>query len=86
LTNSGEASWYEFAREIFSLAGEDVHRVIPVSTLDYKDSVKRPSFSVMSNSKWINSGMEPLDDWRHSLAKVVPWAIRNLESGKNGNY
>jgi len=86
LTNSGEASWYEFAREIFSLAGEDVNRVIPVSTLDYKDSVKRPGFSVMSNSKWIRSGMEPLNDWRHSLAKVIPGAIRNLEIEKNGNH
>jgi dTDP-4-dehydrorhamnose reductase len=31
-TNSGHATWFEFAQEIFKLAGADVDRIIPVSS------------------------------------------------------
>lgn len=85
LTNSGNATWYEFAREIFYLSGEDSDRVVAICTSERKDSVNRPSYSVMSNNKWISAGMVPMEDWREALGKVIPKAISFLKSGKNEN-
>ena len=85
LTNSGNTTWYEFAREIFYLSGEDSDRVVAICTSDRKDSVNRPIYSVMSNNKWIGAGMEPLEDWREALGRVIPKAIDYVKGSKNEN-
>jgi dTDP-4-dehydrorhamnose reductase len=67
-TNSGEATWFEFAQEIFKLAGADVSRVIPVSSNEYSSLVKRPSYSVLSHDAWAKTSVSPMRDWRIALA------------------
>ena len=74
-TNSGQATWFEFAQEIFKLAGADVGRVIPVSSSEYPRPAKRPSYSVLSHDAWANTSVKPLRDWRIALADVMPAII-----------
>jgi dTDP-4-dehydrorhamnose reductase len=74
-TNSGQATWFEFAQEIFKLAGADVGRVIPVSSNEYPRPAKRPSYSVLSHDAWASTSVEPLRDWRIALADVMPAII-----------
>jgi dTDP-4-dehydrorhamnose reductase len=45
-TNSGQTTWYDFAREIFRIRGIDPH-VEPVSTADFKTAARRPKWSVL---------------------------------------
>jgi dTDP-4-dehydrorhamnose reductase len=66
-TNSGECSWFEFAKAIFEIAGMDV-RVNPTTSdrLDLKAA--RPPYSVLDNSKLAGAGYPPLRPWREALA------------------
>ena len=74
-TNSGQATWFDFAKEIFKLAGADVGRVTPVSSSEYPRLAKRPSYSVLSHDAWADTSVKPLREWRIALAEAVPAII-----------
>ena len=78
-TNSGEASWYEFAREIFILANADVDRVIPVHSSEYQRPAKRPAYSVLSHETWANTTIKPIRNWRIALQDAMPSIIRSVK-------
>jgi dTDP-4-dehydrorhamnose reductase len=71
-TNTGQASWWDFAREIFELAGEDVERVRPSTSDKFPSKVKRPEYSVLDQSVWSKVGMETMPEWRRALKEVFP--------------
>jgi len=79
-TNSGEATWFEFAQEIFKLAGADVNRVVPVSSSEYPRPAKRPAYSVFSHDAWGNTGVKPLRDWRIALEEAMPAIISAVKA------
>ena len=79
-TNSGQATWYEFAQEIFILAGADVERVIPVSSSEYPRPAKRPSYSVLSHDAWAKTSVKPMRDWRIALAEAMPAIISAVKA------
>lgn len=79
-TNSGQATWYEFAQEIFKLAGADVRRVVPVSSSEYPRPAKRPGYSVLSHKAWAKTLIEPMRDWRIALAEAMPAIISAVEA------
>lgn len=76
-TNSGVASWYDFAVAIrdealaLGLLGEGAARVKPIATADYPTPAKRPAFSVLDTSKTAAALGAPAPHWRHSLIKVL---------------
>jgi dTDP-4-dehydrorhamnose reductase len=74
-TNSGQGTWFDFAKEIFDLAGADASRVIPVSSNKHPRPAKRPSYSVLSHDAWGNSSLQPMRDWRIALAGAMPAII-----------
>jgi dTDP-4-dehydrorhamnose reductase len=61
MTNSGSCSWYEFAREIFELAGIDI-RVTSVPSSEYPLPAARPANGVLSGL-----GSPELRHWREAL-------------------
>ena len=71
-TNAGSASWFEFAQEIYRIAGADPNLVTPVSTQDFPTRAKRPIFSVLDNSKWSEVNIDAMQDWRIALGSVFP--------------
>ncbi len=77
-TSSGEASWHEFAVEIFRLAGADSNRVRAISSKDYQAKASRPEFSVLDNSKWLDFGIEPLGPWQASVNSAFPGIYKSL--------
>ncbi len=79
-TNSGQATWFEFAQEIFKLAGADVGRVTPVSSSEYPRPAKRPSYSVLSHDAWASTSVKPLRDWRIALADAMPAIISAVKA------
>lgn len=74
-TNGGQASWFEFAQEIFSLAGADINRVVPVSSSEYPRPAKRPSYSVLSHDAWSKTSVSPMRDWKIALEEVMPQIV-----------
>lgn len=61
VTNSGSCSWFEFAREIFELAGVEVE-VVPVPGSEYPLPAPRPANGVLSAL-----GSPRLRHWREAL-------------------
>lgn len=66
--NAGQASWCEFAREIFRLTGADPERVRGVDTASFPRPAPRPAWSVLSTESWAAAGLTPPRDWRDALA------------------
>ncbi len=74
VTNQGVTSWYGFAREVLSAAGDDPARVEPITTadLDPPRPAPRPANSVLDNAALRLSGLPLLPDWHDALARLVP--------------
>lgn len=70
-TNEGICTWYEFACEIFRVAGLDV-KVDPVTSDQYPAKAKRPSNSRMSKDKLVENGFEKLPTWQDALERYIP--------------
>ena len=70
-TNSGEATWYDLAREIFRLIGADPDRVHPTTGEKFAGPVNRPSYTVLAHHRWAELGVEPLRDWRSALSHAL---------------
>ena len=79
VTNSGQASWYEFAREIFTLNGFDPNRIISIPSDDYKSLAQRPKFSVLDGSSWNNLALPRMSHWKTALGKVIPKIREQVE-------
>ena len=83
-TNSGVASWYDFAVAIFEEAKLlgfplNIERVVPIPTSEYPTPATRPSYSVLDCTK-ISSLMESYPPhWRESLRKMLK-EFRNMSS------
>jgi dTDP-4-dehydrorhamnose reductase len=75
-TNSGEATWFDFAREVFKLVGADVNRVVPISSSQHPRPAKRPSYSVLSHDEWVKIAIKPMRDWKIALEEAMPAIIK----------
>jgi dTDP-4-dehydrorhamnose reductase len=74
-TNSGEASWFDFAQEIYRLLGKSHSLVESVGSDSYTRLAQRPSNSVLSNQNWVESGLTPMSNWKLALAEDMPSII-----------
>jgi dTDP-4-dehydrorhamnose reductase len=79
-TNSGQATWFEFAQEIFRLAGADGTRVMPISSSEYPRPAKRPSYSVLGHDAWANTALPLMRNWRIALAESIPAIISAVKT------
>lgn len=74
-TNSGEATWFEFARHIFEKCGADFERVLPVDSNYAPRPAKRPTYSVLGHQHWIDQGIAPMRSWLEALDEMLPLII-----------
>jgi dTDP-4-dehydrorhamnose reductase len=70
LTCEGEASWYEFAREIFRLAGVE-RRLEPCTTAEFPRPAPRPANSRLEKRMLRWCGLPPMPDWHDALAEFM---------------
>ena len=63
--NTGPATWYEAAKEMFKIAGIDV-KLNPVTPEQLPRPAKRPRFAVLLNTK-----LEPLRDYKEALREYL---------------
>jgi dTDP-4-dehydrorhamnose reductase len=68
--NSGPATWFDFARLAFEMAGLDVE-IEPVCRAELNQAARRPHNSAMRCSLSGQIGLAPLRDWREALADFV---------------
>lgn len=70
LTCEGEATWFEFAREIFRLAGKN-QAVSPCTTEEFPRPAPRPKNSRLDKMMLRLAGLPPMPDWRDALAEFM---------------
>ncbi|MBK5092849.1 MAG: dTDP-4-dehydrorhamnose reductase [Actinobacteria bacterium] len=70
VSNSGSATWFEFAREIFEIAGMDVE-VSPVTAEEFGSPAPRPAYSVMRGLALELAGIPPMRHYREALADFI---------------
>jgi dTDP-4-dehydrorhamnose reductase len=79
-TNSGQASWFDFAKEIMQIHGEDVTRLIPVPSSEFNRLADRPRFSVLDHENWAMHALHPMQDWKLALRNTM--LVMELEEAK----
>ncbi|MFJ8533611.1 dTDP-4-dehydrorhamnose reductase [Streptomyces sp. NPDC093591] len=71
-TDSGEATWYDLAREVFRLLGADPERVHPVTSAAFPRPAPRPAYSVLAQGRRQRLGLTRARDWRTALHEALP--------------
>ncbi|MBT2416873.1 dTDP-4-dehydrorhamnose reductase [Streptomyces sp. ISL-22] len=71
-TNSGEATWYDLAREVFRHLGADPDRVRPVTSEAFPRPAPRPAYSVLEHGRRQQLGLARPRDWRTALREALP--------------
>lgn len=70
-TNSGQCSWYQFARAIATEAGQTGCRIEPCTTAEYHTEARRPAWSVLDKSRIAaDFGIVP-PAWEDSLRRCL---------------
>lgn len=70
ITSAGETSWYDFAREIFRLAGL-TPALTAVTAAEYGARARRPAYSVLAHGRLAAIGEDDLRTWRDALAAYM---------------
>ena len=75
-TNSGVASWYDFAQAIFEEAEAiefplKIQRLIPITTADYPTPAQRPAYSVLACEKISKILGTAPPHWRVALRQML---------------
>jgi len=72
MTNTGQCSWYEFAREIFRLARcEERLNLTPVTSEEFGARARRPLYSVLDHQALIQAGIADFRPWQEALAEYL---------------
>jgi len=69
LTNQGSISWFDWAVEIFRLAGSDI-RVEPIPAADFQRAARPPRNGALANLTAAARGIE-LPPWQDALARCL---------------
>ena len=80
-TNSGQASWFSFAKEIMELYGEDVARLMPVPSSEFNQIAERPRFSVLDQENWAKYELQPMQDWKSALRNTIKFMESRESTG-----
>lgn len=70
-TNSGTATWYEFARAVYTECGLDPDRIHPTDSTAFIRPAPRPAYSVLGHNAWSRAGLPEMRNWRDALHDAV---------------
>jgi dTDP-4-dehydrorhamnose reductase len=71
MVNTGECSWYEFARKILDLAGYRDWEVKPITSEQLGRPAKRPSYSVLRNFSLERVAGIAMRSWEEAIAEFM---------------
>jgi dTDP-4-dehydrorhamnose reductase len=75
VSGEGEASWYDFAKEIFTQTGTKV-KLTPIPTSEFPRPAKRPAYSYLSKDKLKAAGL-PIRPWQEALTEYLKNRLSN---------
>ncbi|MDT4920933.1 MAG: dTDP-4-dehydrorhamnose reductase [Pseudonocardiales bacterium] len=69
--NTGKASWFELAQEVFRLIGAEAGRIQPATSAAFVRAARRPAWSVLSTRSWTDRGLPAPRGWRTALRECL---------------
>jgi dTDP-4-dehydrorhamnose reductase len=69
-TGKGECTWYDFAKMIIELSGEEC-QVKPCTSEEYKTPAKRPEYSSLDNMMLRNTVGDEMRDWKEAIKSFI---------------
>jgi len=69
-SNEGVCSWYDFAKEISDIAGNECE-ISPIETFEYPQPANRPHYSVLNKSLIKSTFGIIIPNWKDSLKKCI---------------
>lgn len=70
ITNSDNCSWYEYAQEIFEIAGINIETK-SVSTEEFGSPAPRPKYSVLENYNWRMEDFPKIRSYKEALREYM---------------
>lgn len=70
MSSAGECSWYEFAAEVFRLAGVSAD-LQPTDSKSFGAKARRPGYSVLDNCAMRAAGIAEFRPWKEALAEYM---------------
>jgi dTDP-4-dehydrorhamnose reductase len=70
VTNGGDCTWYELAREIFRVSGVNAD-LTPITSAEFRAAARRPPYSVLSNDRLRTVGVGLPRPWPDALAAYL---------------
>ena len=67
ITNTGDCTWFEFAKEILKTIGSLTPRLIPITTVESGAKSCRPNYSVLGHRCLQELGLDDLPRWEAAL-------------------
>lgn len=83
-TNCGATTWHDFAVEIFALAGREglrVPRLKAITTAEYPTPARRPTYSVLDNTKFERAFGLARRHWREPLQACIKTLAQKMREG-----
>lgn len=71
VSNSGQCSWFEFAKEILRQVGKDKVELVPISSADLTRPARRPIYAVLSKDKLEKETGLKMRPWQEALADYL---------------
>lgn len=80
--NSGECSWYEFAKAIVTLSRiDDRCKVLPVTSKEFSSPTQRPAYSVLDITKFSQAVNYTPRHWNDALSDCIIQIQKAVDSG-----
>jgi len=70
VTNSGECSWFEFAREVFAVTGVNC-KMEPIETNQSQRTAQRPAYSALTSGRLPECSVGLLRPWQEALGDYL---------------
>jgi dTDP-4-dehydrorhamnose reductase len=70
-TNAEQATWFQFAQEIYIQLGADPALVSPVDSSAFPTVAKRPAYSVLDHADFSSWGLRPMQNWKNGLTDSI---------------
>lgn len=89
--NTHCASWYDLSRFAFENLALDTSNLIGIPSSEFESEVKRPINSCLDTSKWLQTQVPEMQNWKIALQETVEKVYQTVEREvqdefrKNGN-
>jgi len=84
-TNSGSATWFEFAKELLELSDLDTDLSPAISKIN-PQKAPRPIRSVLDHSEWNRQGISEMIEWKVAMSETFPDILRMVKKEQSENH